>query len=56
MQKKFWWSCGQSEQQADLQETFQSSTTTQELGGYLLNYASLSFRQLGMAAAQIKRR
>ncbi len=33
--KKILWSCGQSEQQADLQETFQSSTTTQELGGYL---------------------
>jgi hypothetical protein len=32
MQKYFWWSCGQSKQQADLQETFQSSTTTQELG------------------------
>ncbi len=26
--KNFWCSCGQSEQQADLQETFQSSTTT----------------------------
>jgi hypothetical protein len=33
--KIFWWACGQSEQQADLKETFQSSTTTQELGGYL---------------------
>jgi hypothetical protein len=56
MQDIFWWYCGQSKQQADLQETFQSSTTAQELGGYLLNYASLSFRQLGMAAVQIKRR
>ncbi len=54
--KKFWWSCGQSKQQVDLQEKFQSSTTTQELGGYLWNYASLSFRRLGMAAAQIKKR
>jgi hypothetical protein len=30
-----WWSCGQKEQQADLQETFHSSSITQELGGYL---------------------
>jgi hypothetical protein len=33
--KLFWWSCGQNEQQADLQETFHSSSITQELGEYL---------------------
>jgi hypothetical protein len=43
---------GQNEQQADLQETFHSSSITQELGGYLWNYVSLSFCWLGMAATQ----
>jgi hypothetical protein len=33
--KPFWWSCGQNKQQADLQETFHSSSMTQEVGGYL---------------------
>ncbi len=54
--KKNWWSCGQNKQQADLHKTFHSSSNTQELGGYLWNYVSLSFRWLGMAATQIKRR
>ncbi len=31
----FLWSCGQNEQQADLQETFHSSSITQEFSGYL---------------------
>jgi hypothetical protein len=31
MQKLFLWYCGQNEQQADLQETFHSSSITQEL-------------------------
>jgi hypothetical protein len=31
MQKLFWWSCWQSKQQADLQETLQSGTPTEDL-------------------------